>query len=113
MTDGRIKTIFDHYKEDSQLEKSVEELDELKEAINKLIEHNTFHTQKSGLTTEATAKPSLITLLKKYPERVQEISAWEHLVSASSGKPVTFYPNESFRERVNRAWSKVYGRAEK
>ena len=40
MTDERIKTIFDHYKEDSQLEKSIEELDELKEAIGKLIEHN-------------------------------------------------------------------------
>lgn len=40
MTDERIKTIFDHYKEDSKLEKSIEELDELKEAIGKLIEHN-------------------------------------------------------------------------
>lgn len=46
MTDERIKTIFDHYKEDSQLEKSVEELDELKEAINKLIEHNKFPYSK-------------------------------------------------------------------
>lgn len=55
----------------------------------------------------------LAILADKYPERVQEISAWEHVVSASSGKPVTFYPNESFRERVNRAWSKVYGRIEK
>lgn len=55
----------------------------------------------------------LAILVEKYPERVQEITAWEHVVSASSGKPVTFYPNESFRERVNRAWSKVYGRVEK
>ena len=55
----------------------------------------------------------LAILADKYPERVQEISAWEHIVSASSGKPVTFYPNESFRKRVNRAWSKVYGRIEK
>lgn len=55
----------------------------------------------------------LAILAEKYPERVQEISAWEHVVSASSGKSVTFYPNESFRERVNRAWSKIYGRIEK
>lgn len=37
MTDERIKTIFDHYGEESQLEKSLEELDELKEAISKLL----------------------------------------------------------------------------
>ena len=55
----------------------------------------------------------LAILAEKYPKRVKEISFWEHLVSASSGKPVTFYPNESFRERVNRAWSKVYGNVEK
>lgn len=46
MNDERIKTIFDHYKEDSQLEKSVEELDELKEAIGKLIEHNALPFDK-------------------------------------------------------------------
>lgn len=36
-----------------------------------------------------------------------------NIVSASSGKTVTFYPNESFRQKVNRAWEKVYGRIEK
>lgn len=46
MTDERIKTIFDHYGEESQLEKSLEELDELKEAISKLIEHNSFPYSK-------------------------------------------------------------------
>ena len=47
MTDERIKTIFDHYKEDSQLEKSVEELDELKEAIDALLELNKLtHSKK-------------------------------------------------------------------
>lgn len=46
MTDERIKTIFDHYGEESQLEKSLEELDELKEAISKLIEHNKFPYSK-------------------------------------------------------------------
>ena len=46
MTDERIKTIFDHYSEESQLEKSLEELDELKEAISKLIEHNSFPYSK-------------------------------------------------------------------
>ena len=37
MTNEQIKTIFDHYGEESQLEKSLEELDELKEAISKLL----------------------------------------------------------------------------
>lgn len=47
MTDERIKTIFDHYKEDSQLEKSIEELDELKEAIAALLELNKLtHSRK-------------------------------------------------------------------
>ena len=67
MTEAKIQRIFKHYGEESQLEKSLEELDELKEAISKLIEHNNFPIRKSGLTTEATAKPSLITLLKKLP----------------------------------------------
>ena len=46
MTNEQIKTIFDHYSEESQLEKSLEELDELKEAISKLIEHNKFPYSK-------------------------------------------------------------------
>lgn len=47
MTDERIKAIFDHYKEDSQLEKSIEELDELKEAIDALLELNKLtHSRK-------------------------------------------------------------------
>lgn len=46
MNDERIKAIFDHYGEESQLEKSLEELDELKEAISKLIEHNSFPYSK-------------------------------------------------------------------
>lgn len=47
MADERIKTIFDHYKEDSQLEKATEELDELKEAIDALIELNKLtHSRK-------------------------------------------------------------------
>lgn len=46
MTNEQIKTIFDHYGEESQLEKSLEELDELKEAISKLIEHNSFPYSK-------------------------------------------------------------------
>lgn len=47
MADERIKTIFDHYKEDSQLEKSIEELDELKEAIDALAELNRLtHSRK-------------------------------------------------------------------
>ena len=46
MTNEQIKTIFDHYGEESQLEKSLEELDELKEAISKLIEHNKFPYSK-------------------------------------------------------------------
>lgn len=37
MTDERIKTIFDHYGEESQLEKSIEELDELEDVISKLL----------------------------------------------------------------------------
>lgn len=37
MTDERIKTIFDHYGEESQLEKSLEELDELEDVISKLL----------------------------------------------------------------------------
>ena len=37
MTDERIRTIFKHYGEQSQLKKSIEELDELKEAISKLL----------------------------------------------------------------------------
>ena len=47
MTDERIKTIFDHYKEDSQLEKTTEELEELKEAIDALLELNKLtHSRK-------------------------------------------------------------------
>lgn len=46
MTNEQIKTIFDHYGEESQLGKSLEELDELKEAISKLIEHNSFPYSK-------------------------------------------------------------------
>ena len=37
MTDERIKTIFDHYGEESQLEKSIEELDELEDVVSKLL----------------------------------------------------------------------------
>ncbi len=47
MTDPRIQTIFDHYKEDSQLEKATEELDELKEAIDALLQLNKVtHSKK-------------------------------------------------------------------
>lgn len=55
----------------------------------------------------------LAILAEKYPERVKEISHWEHLVSASTGKTITFYPNESFIKKTNRALEKVYGRTEK
>ena len=51
----------------------------------------------------------LAILAEKYPERVEEISTWERLISMSSGKPVTFYPNESFREKTNRALAKIMG----
>ena len=37
MTDERITTIFDHYGEESQLEKSIEELDELEDVVSKLL----------------------------------------------------------------------------
>lgn len=46
MSEAKIQRIFKHYGEESQLEKSIEELDELKEAINKLIEHNKFPYSK-------------------------------------------------------------------
>ena len=46
MNNERIKAIFDHYGEESQLGKSIEELGELKEAISKLIEHNSFPYSK-------------------------------------------------------------------
>ena len=46
MSKAKIQRIFDHYGEESQLEKSLEELDELKEAISKLIEHNSFPYSK-------------------------------------------------------------------
>ena len=46
MTEAKIQRIFKHYGEESQLEKSLEELDELKEAISKLIEHNKFPYSK-------------------------------------------------------------------
>lgn len=47
MTDERIKTIFSHYGENSQLEKATEELDELKEAIDALLELNKLtHSRK-------------------------------------------------------------------